>query len=88
MNNLALRAVEYLRKREPLTGDSGKVDDLLQTPLTEIKKPILIESGYLNDRFYLVANEEQTREIEERGGVAYLPGEIGTLLAKSAGMDP
>jgi hypothetical protein len=88
MEGLASRAVEYLKKRESLTVDSQEqVDDLLQTPLTEIKKPILIESGYLKDRFYLVANDAQAREIEEKGGVCYLPGEVKTLLARSNGMD-
>ena len=36
-------AVDYLR--------------LLQTPQAKLERPILIESGYLRDTFYLVANE-------------------------------
>ena len=60
---------------------------LPQTPLTEIKKPILIESGYLNDTFYLVGNKDQAEVIEQGGGVCYLPEEIGTLLVNSNGMD-
>jgi hypothetical protein len=58
----------------------------LQTTLTEIKGPLLIESRILKDRFYLVANETQAREIEQKGHVCYLPQEIKTLLVNSAGM--
>lgn len=61
-------AIDYLR--------------LLQTPLTEIKKPLLIESGHIKDRFYLVANEEQAREIEQGGQVAYGPEEVAILLRR------
>jgi hypothetical protein len=66
-------AIDYLR--------------LLQTPQAKLEKPILIESGILKDRFYLVANEEQAREVEREGKVCYLPGEIRTLLVNSAGME-
>ncbi len=73
--------------REPIYGRSEEqVDDPLQTPLAEIKKPLLIESDYLKDSFYLVANDAQAGEIEEGGRVCYLPEEIETLLARSRGM--
>jgi len=60
---------------------------LLQIPQAKLERPLLIESGYLKDRFYLVANENQAQEIEQGGGVAYLPEEIHVLLGNSAGMD-
>jgi hypothetical protein len=59
--------------------------DLLNTPLSKLRTPLLIESVILKDRLYLVANENQGMEIE--GEVAYLPKEIRTLLARSLGMD-
>jgi hypothetical protein len=75
-------------KKESLTTDSEKqMDDLPRTLLSEIKKPILIKSSILNDTLFLVANEAQAQEVEQRGEVAYLPGEIGTLLSNSKGMD-
>ena len=60
---------------------------LLQTTQSKLEKPILIESGYLGERLYLVANQGQAREIEESGGICYLPEEVRTLLVRSAGMD-
>lgn len=60
---------------------------LLQTPQAKLEKPLLIESGYLNDTFFLVANEVQAGEIEREGKVCYLPGEIRALLTNSTGMD-
>jgi len=75
-------------KRESLEKDSKeKVDDLLQMLQSELRKPLLIESARLGQRLYLVANECQAREIEQAGGICYLPGEIGTLLDRSNGMD-
>lgn len=75
-------------KKESLATDSGEqAGDLLQTPQSKLEKPILIESGYLCDTFYLVANEDQAGNIEQAGGVCYLPEEIQTLLARSNGMD-
>lgn len=58
-----------------------------QTPQAAIKKAIFIESGYLNDTFYLCANQYQAKRIEEVGGVCYLPKEISILLTKSLRMD-
>lgn len=85
--NLMEKYRSRLNKESLAIDSQARVDNLLQTPLTEIKKPILIESGYLKDTFYLVANENQAEDIEPGGGVCYLPGEIKTLLANSAGMD-
>jgi hypothetical protein len=99
MRLLARKAIEAIEKqggrvvepdREEPGGHKAEVFDyprLLQTPLTEIKKPILIESGYLKERFYLVANEEQAREVEQEGDVYYLPEEIRALLSNSIRMD-
>lgn len=73
--------------RAKLEERQGGIDDLLQTPRANLKKPLLIESGYLKDTFYLVANETQAREVEQAGGIAYLPQEIRALLTRSGGMD-
>jgi hypothetical protein len=70
-----------------MKGNKADEIDFLQTPLREIKKPILIESGHLKDRLYLCANEAQAQEIEQAGGVCYLPEEVSTLLKNSEGMD-
>lgn len=87
MKGLASRAVGYLRM-EPLIADSeGQDNDLLHTPLSRLKNPLKIESGYLNDTFFLVSDEDQAREIEEKGSVCYLPQEIQILLVNSRGMD-
>jgi hypothetical protein len=51
--------VELLKK---VKNHKAKVIDylqLLQTPQAKVEKPILIESSYLNDTFYLAANEAQ-----------------------------
>ena len=40
---------------------------LAKKALKAIREPILIESQYLKDRLYLVANEDQAREIEQAG---------------------
>jgi hypothetical protein len=55
---------------------------LLRTPQSELKNPLLIESSFLESTFYLVADENQARDIEQPGGVCYLPEEIGMLLDK------
>jgi hypothetical protein len=66
--------------------DKGEAG-LLDTPQAKLKRPLLIESAHVGDTFYLVANEGQAREIEKSGRVCYLPGEIRSILATSAGMD-
>jgi hypothetical protein len=59
----------------------------VQMPRARLDSPVLIESGYLKDTFYLVVSEAQAREIEKAGGVCYLPAEVGVLLTNSTGMD-
>ncbi len=61
-------------------------DDLFDTPQGKLKKPLLIESAFLIDTLYLVANEAQAKEIEKAGGICYLPREVRALLAISAGI--
>jgi hypothetical protein len=60
---------------------------LLDTPMAKLKAPLLIESARVGDTFYLVANEGQAKAVEEAGGIAYLPSEVRSILATSAGMD-
>ena len=77
MKGLALKALQYL------TDSGGEDNDLLETPQAKLTRPLLIESAYLGERLFLVANEAQ--EIEQAGDVCYLPEEVRSLLAK--GMD-
>ena len=81
------RGIADVHHGRQILPEGEQVDDLLRTPMAELRKPIFIESAYLKDTFYLVANEAQSREIEQGRGVAYLPEEVQTLLAKSVGMD-
>lgn len=57
---------------------------LLHTPQSDLTRPLLIESGSLHDRFYLVADEGQAVEVE--GQVCYLPAEVSVLLKNSQAM--
>ena len=70
-----------------MKGDEVSEKDLLQIPLTHLKKPVCIESKILGEQLYLCGDEEQAGEIERAGGVCYLPNEIKTLILKSSGMD-
>jgi hypothetical protein len=80
--------VERLLQRVKRTYASPAPEDiLLDTPQAKIERPILIESAYVRDTLYLVANEAQAQEIEHAGGVCYLPGEIRTLLSLASGTD-
>ncbi len=79
--------IELLKRVKEHKGEVLDYLRLLQTPQAKLTKPLLIESGYLKDSFYLVANDTQAMEIERKGKVCYLPGEIQALLANSSRMD-
>jgi len=77
--------VERLFQR--MKGNKDNKTGLFETPLSQLKNPLKIESDYLNDTFFLVSNEGQAKEIEENEGVCFLPQEIQILLVNSRGMD-
>ena len=75
-------------RQGPINGRSKEqIEEVLKNPQTRLERPLLIESARLGERLYLVANQGQAREIEESGGICYLPEEVKTLLVRSTGMD-
>ena len=59
---------------------------LIKTDLRAIKKPIRIESEFLNDFFYLVRDEEMAATVEAKGEVAYTADEVNILINKFSTM--
>jgi hypothetical protein len=62
---------------------SSQSANLLNTPQKDLLEPLPLESLFLSGEImYLCANEEQAKECESHGQVAYTPDEVRILKAK------
>lgn len=63
------------------------MDALLSTPISELKRPLAVDSKILGEIIYLVADERMAKEVEAQGKVAYLPEEVKALLRQFREME-
>ena len=68
---------------------SPRSSKLLNTPQRRLLRPLAVESHFLKGEFiYLCANEDQARECEREGKVAYTPDETAILKTKFETIPP
>lgn len=79
--SLAKKALEFLSKKDSLSSQSNNNGSILNTPVSELRAPLSIESNFLEGEIiFLCANEEQALKVEAEGKVAYGPEEVAILL--------
>lgn len=76
------KAVKLIDRGKILPEDSSlKIpEDLLNTPLKDLKVPLKIWSDLLGETIYLVATEADAHRLMAEGKVAYYPEEVAILL--------
>ncbi len=79
MGRLAEMTIQALLERE----GRKEREVLLNIPVSDLKEPLALYSRILNEVIYLYANELMSKEVEEKGFVAYLPEELAILCRKS-----